>query len=198
MTVVATRSQLPTELFRARGDLPRQAGEQVLRVGDGSVGCSVEGSLDRPAGAPQRLGTRIDGESRLVAEEVTGHGHQHERHVRTDGGQQHGVPGGARQLDVVGQHHRSRAVRRVDGNLLGDITSRGAVQARGADQDQRLRREIDVLLVLRGVARHRPVTQLGQLDPQLLRRQPVAPVADRGPMSPRRGESLCDVGDPGA
>ena len=90
-----------------------------------------------------------------------------------------------------------RLVRPVDRHLLGHVVDVRAGEAGGADQDQRLGREVDVLLVLGGVAGDRLVAELGELDPQLLGGDPVGAVADDGPVPPGRAPLVGGGGDAG-
>ena len=87
-------------------------------------------------------------------------------------------------LVAVGRDHDRRGlVRAVDRDLLGDVVGVRARQAGRADEDQRLGREVDVLLVLGGVAGDRLVAELGELDAQLLGGDAVARRCPRPPSS---------------
>src|SRR3989440_4634898 len=112
----------------------------------------------------------------------------HRRHL--DGGQRRregGAPGG--------DHHRRGLVGPVDRQLLADVGGGRRGQAGRADQDERLRRQVDVLLVFGGVAGDRLVGQLRQLDPQLRGGEPVGAVADHGPVAPAGGVGPGGGGD---
>ena len=62
-----------------------------------------------------------------------------------------------KSVALGGDDHRRRLVGPVDGQLLGHVVGVGRRQAGGADQDQRLGGQVDVLLVLGGVAGDRLV-----------------------------------------
>ena len=70
-----------------------------------------------------------------------------------------------------------------------------AGEAGGAHEDQRLRRQVDVLLVLGDVAGDRLVAELAELDPHLLGGDLVGAVADDGPVALGRREPAGRVGD---
>ena len=91
---------------------------------------------------------------------------------------------------VVGDHDRRGLVRAVDRDLLADVVGVRAVQSGRAHDDHRLGREVDVLLVLGDVARDRLVTELRELDPDLLGRDPVDAVADDRPRTARQRVAL--------
>jgi len=82
-----------------------------------------------------------------------------------------------------------------DRRLLGDIISGRPVEPGGAHEDQRLRGQVDVLLVLGDVRGDRLVAELTQLDPHLVGRHPVRAVADDGPITLPGGETLGGLGD---
>ena len=128
---------------------------------------------------------------------MPGHGRQHEgqtgMHRRNLDGCQRRLIGGCGALR--GDDHRRRLVGPVDGQLLADIGGGGRGQPGGADQDQRLRRQVDVLLVLGGVAGDRLVGQLRQLDAQLRGGEPVGAVADHRPVAPGGGVGPGGLGD---
>ena len=84
-------------------------------------------------------------------------------------------------LAVVDDRDRRRLVRAIDRKFLGYVVGVRTAQPRRADEDHRLGREVDVLLVFRDVAGDRLVAELGQLDPDLLRRHAVHTVADHRP-----------------
>ena len=87
-------------------------------------------------------------------------------------------------LATSGDHNRCRAVRAVVRDLLRDVVDVGPTEAHCTHENQRLRAQIDVLLVLGDVGRDRPVAQLRELDAQLVGGDPVEPVADDGPVPP--------------
>ncbi len=103
--------------------------------------------------------------------------------------------GGEAFLTLARDHDRRRFVGAIDRDLLRDVVGGAARQAGRAYQDQRLARQVDVLLVLGDVARDRLVAELRQLDPHLLRRHPVGTVADHRPVAAPRGEALRGVRD---
>ncbi len=70
-------------------------------------------------------------------------------------------------LGLRRDHHRHRLVGLVYRHFLGHVTGVGAPQTGPAHEDQRLARQVDVLLVLGRIRGDRPVTQLRQLDPDL-------------------------------
>ena len=78
---------------------------------------------------------------------------------------------------------------------LRDIVGGRPSEAGGTHEDQRLGRQIDVLLVLGGVAGDGLVTELRQLDAQLAGGDAVRAVADDGPVAVRRCELLGDCTD---
>ena len=132
---------------------------------------------------------RVDRQRGLVAEQVTDHRGQdegqpglHRRHGDDDGS------GPEALLALGGDHDRGRLVGPEDRHLLGHVVRGRADQAHGADEDERLRRQVDVLLVLGDVAGDRLVAELAELDPDLLRRHRVRSVADHGPVAAVRRE----------
>ena len=84
---------------------------------------------------------------------------------------------------------RRRLVGPVDRDLLGDVVGGRPFEPGRAHQDQRLGRQVDVLLVLGGVAGDRLVAELRELDPHLLGRDPVGAVADDRPVARRRRQA---------
>ena len=85
-----------------------------------------------------------------------------------------------------GDHNRRGAVRAVVRDLLRDVVGIGAAEPDRAHEDQRLGAQVDVLLVLGDVGGDRPVTQLRELDAELVRGDPVEAVPDDGPVPARR------------
>ena len=83
----------------------------------------------------------------------------------------------------------------VDGELLGHVVGVGAGEPGPADEDQGLGRQVDVLLVLGGVAGDGLVAELRQLDSDLGRRHPVGAVPDDGPVAPAGCVELGRLGD---
>jgi hypothetical protein len=152
----------------------------------------------RPALA-QGAGQSVDGQRRLVAEQVPRHRRQHEgqRRVGARYGQ-HVQRGGEARLAVGGDDHGRRLVRPVDRHLLGDVVGGRPLEPGGAHHDERLRRQVDVLLVLGRVAGDRLVAELGQLDAHLGRGDAVDAVADHRPVALGRGELVGRLGDGGA
>ena len=76
-----------------------------------------------------------------------------------------------RLVALGGDHDRRGPVGPVDRDLLGDVVGVRPGEPGGADDDQRLGREVDVLLVLGDVAGDRLVAELRELDPQLVARR---------------------------
>ena len=113
----------------------------------------------------------------------------HDRH------RDHLQGGGEALLAVGGDHDRRGLVGPVDRDLLGHVVGGRAGEAGGAHEDERLGRQVDVLLVLGGVAGDRLVAELGQLDPHLGGGDAVRPVADDGPVALRRRQLLRGGGD---
>ena len=70
----------------------------------------------------------------------------------------------------------------VDGHFLGHVVSRRANQSCGTHQDQRLGRQVDVLLVLCGIGRNRFVAKLRQLDPDLPGSHQIGSATHHGPV----------------
>ena len=144
----------------------------------------------------QRSGLGVDGQRRLVAEQVARHRREHERQLRMHHRNLDGLHrGGEALFSFGGDDDRRRLVGAEDRHLFGDVVGRRAGEAGGAHEDQGLRRQVDVLLVLGGVAGDRLVTELGELDPQLVGRDPVRAVADDRPIAPRRRPLLSDGTD---
>ena len=79
MAVVAAGAQAVEELLGMHADARLHRAQHVVAVG----GCG-ERVLDDLAGLAQRASRGVDGQRRLVAEEVAGHGRQHERQRRID------------------------------------------------------------------------------------------------------------------
>ncbi len=139
---------------------------------------------------------RVDRERGFVAEEVAGHGRQHEGHVGVDRRHTDGLERSTEATFTLGgDHDRCGPVRPVDGDLLGHVVGVGALQSRRAHEHQRLGREVDVLLVLGRVERDRLVAELRRLDPHLGGGDAVAPVADDRPVATRHRVALRDAGD---
>src|SRR5690606_8253193 len=98
-------------------------------------------------------------------------------------------------LVVAGDDDRGGLVGPVDRHLLGHVVRGGALEPRGAHEDHRLAGQVDVLLVLGGVAGDRPVAELAELDAQLGGGDPVHAVADDGPVPLGRRELASGGGD---
>ena len=87
-------------------------------------------------------------------------------------------------LALGGDDDRGRLVGPVDRHLLGHVVGVGPGEPGGTHEDERLRRQVDVLLVLGAVAGDGLVAELGELDPDLAGGDPVDAVADDGPVAP--------------
>ena len=83
----------------------------------------------------------------------------------------------------------------VDRDFLADVVGVRAGEAACAHDDERLRRQVDVLLVLGDVAGDRLVAELRELDAQLLGRDRVRAVPDDRPVATREHVALRDRGD---
>ena len=152
--------------------------------------------LNRAAGLAHRTSLRIDGQRRLVPEEVAGHRREDEAQTRVDRRhREHSERAREPRLVLVGHDDRRCLVRPKDRNLLGDVVGGRAGQAGGTHKNQWLRRQVDVFLVLGAVGGDRLVTELAQLDPDLLRCDPVRPVADHRPVAPARRELAGGLAD---
>ena len=155
---------------------------------EGRFGVDFRGGsgLDGRTRLAEGPGLGVDGEGGLVAEEVARHGRQDEGQLGRHGGNLHRRQRGGERLALSADNDRGRLVRPVDGELLGDVLGVGARDAGCAHEDERLGRQIDVLLVLCGVAGDRLVTELGELDADLGGSDPVRAVAHDRPVPPCR------------
>ena len=87
-------------------------------------------------------------------------------------------------LVFIRHHDGHGRVGLEDGHFLDHIVHRGRRQARGAHDDHGLGGEVDMLLVLQVVHGDCLVAELGQLDSNLFRGDPVVGgVADGVPLS---------------
>ena len=147
------------------------------------------GLLNRTAGCAHRTSLRIDGKRSLVAEEVAGHRREDKAETRVDRRyREHCDRAREPRLVIVGHHDRRRLVGPKDRNFLGDVVGGRAGQASGTHENQRLRGQVNVLFVLGAVGGDRLVTEFAQFDPDLLRCDPVGPVAGHRPVAPARRE----------
>ena len=117
------------------------------------------------------------------------------------------APGRPAAREIVGGRRESRRRRRRRSTIgvalwarkiATSLATSSAVrpgEPGGAHEDQRLRRQVDVLLVLGDVAGDRLVAELAELDPHLLGGDLVGPVADDRPVPLRRREPPGRVGD---
>ena len=188
--VVAIAAQAVDVLLGVRADLAADPGQDRVRRR-----LLADRTLDDLARLAERQRRAVDGERGLVAEEVTGHRREHEPERRID--RRHRDHRGRRvaRVAVVGDHDRRRLVGPEDRHLLAHVVGRAAGEPGRADDDQRLRRQVDVLLVLGDVAGDRLVAELAELDPHLLGRHLVRPVADHRPVALGGGEPAGGVGD---
>ena len=191
MPVVQAGAQAVEEAIGVRTHAGPHLAHDV--VGIGTVRQCV---LDDLAGLAQRPGRGVDGDRCLVAEQMTHHRRQHERQRRIERRNAEHRRGCREPLVALGGHNEGRRlVGLVDGHFLGHIVGGAAHQSGGAHQDERLARQVDVLLVLGDVAGDRLVAELAQLDAYLLRRHRVGTVADDGPVPLRRSEPTSRLGD---
>ena len=126
---------------------------------------------------------------------MSDHRRQHETESGIDRGHVDGGGGVVAGLAVVGDHDRRRLVRGEDRDLLGDVVGGRTDQPGCAHEDQRFRRQVDVLLVLGRVAGHRLVAELAELDPDLFGSHLVGTVADDGPVALGRRQPTGGIGD---
>ena len=153
--------------------------------------------LDRRVRLPEGSCLGVDGPGRLVPEQVADHRRQQEGQAGVDlrycdDVQGPGEPGRA----CVGDDHRCGPVGPVDGHLLGHVVGSRAHQPRGAHQDHRLGRQVDVLLVLGGIRGDRLVAELRELDPDLPGRCQVRTAAHHRPVASGRSVPFGDLGNP--
>ena len=146
----------------------------------------------------QRAGECVDGQGRFVPEEVTSHGRQHEGQGRVHRGHADDVERTVETRLPIARHHDGRRlVSAVDGDFLGHVIGRGTDQPGRTHEDERFRRQVDVLLVLGDVAGDGLVTELAELHPHLLGGHLVGAAADDRPVAPVRGEAASSLGDVG-
>ena len=89
-------------------------------------------------------------------------------------------------------------MRAIDRDLLGHVIGRSAHETGRTHEDERLARQVDVLLVLGDVAGNRLVTQLAQLDSNLSRSDRVVAIAHHGPVALGWRVTPSDVADVGS
>ena len=90
--------------------------------------------------------------------------------------------GGESRLAIAGDDDRRGLVGPEDRHLLGDVVGVRPGEPGRAHEDERLGRQVDVLLVLGGIAGDRLVAELTELDPDLLGGDLVRTVADDRPV----------------
>ncbi len=172
--------------------LGTERGEELVVAGRGDV--VVQG---RPSPA-QREGVTVDGQGGVVPEEVAGHGGEDEGEGRVSRRHGHDVGCGAEAaLPLGGDDDGGTLVGAEDGDLLANVGGGGPREPGGADQRQGLGGEVDVLLVLGGVAGDRLVAELGQLDADLVGGDQVPPVPDDRPGPSPGGVPGGQLGDVG-
>ena len=140
--------------------------------------------LDRLAGLAQRARRGVDRQRRLVAEQVADHRRQHERRAPDR-------PPARRSSTSAGKRSSPSSATTIGVALwarkiatsLATSSAVAAGQAGRAHEDQRLGRQVDVLLVLGDVAGDRLVAELAELDPHLLGGDLVGAVADDRPVA---------------
>ena len=166
--VVPSGAQALEESARRWLDRRREPREQVVD-GAGDTG------LDRGPGLTQWTGGGVDRERGLVAEEMAGDRGEDEveRRVHRRHRDHLGCGAEAGPARLTRDHDRHPAMRAIDRNLFADVVDVRAFEPRRAHERHRLRRQVDVLLVLGGVAGDRLVAELRQLDAQLVRRDRV-------------------------
>ncbi|CAB4688189.1 unannotated protein [freshwater metagenome] len=89
---------------------------------------------------------------------------------------------------LSGNHNRQRLVSAEDGHFFSDIVGRAANQAGRAHDDERLTREVDVLLIFGDIAGDALVAKLAEFDTHFLRGHGIRAVANHGPIPTLRGE----------
>ena len=142
------------------------------------------------------MGRHVDDERGLVPEDVAGHRREHEAELPVDGWHVDHLDGTGEALVAhVGDHDRHGTVRAVVRDLLGDVVGVRAVEPGRTHQDERFGAEVDVLLVLRDVSGDGAVTELRELDAQLVGRDAVEPVAHDRPVPPARYVPRRDLRD---
>ncbi len=134
-----------------------------------------------------------DGACALVRERVAHEGVEDDGDVgrgARDLDRHEGVLGEARVASVA-HDDRSGVVRAEDRDFFDRIGHDHGGEPRRAHEDERLGREVDVLLVLDRVDRDGLVAELGELDPYLRRRVVVRPRAHHGPVPSQERELRC-------
>ena len=154
------------------------------------------GFLDHRSCLAERACGRVDDECGFETEEVTRHRREHETQI---GMHRRHFDGLHRAREAVfasrGDHDRRGAVRAVVRDLLRDVVGVRATEPDRAHEDQRLGAQVDVLLVLGDVGRDGAVTQLRELDPELVGGDAVETVPDHRPVPARRHVTERDRGD---
>ena len=126
----------------------------------------------------------VDREGGLVAEQVADHGRQDEPERRVD--RRHGDRRHPRRKRVSPSLATTIGVALWARKIATSLATSSAFEpdkTGRAHEDQRLGRQVDVLLVLGRVAGDRLVTELTELDPNLLGRDLVGAVADDRPVT---------------
>ena len=131
----------------------------------------------------EEQGVRVDPAGGEVAPQVAGDGIQDDR--QRPRGPRNGDDGVRRVVEavvpLVAEDDHGGLMGLEDGHILDDIAHDRFRTPRRADEDQRLRRQVDVLFVLHNVGRDGLVAQLAQLDPDLVGGGLVGTAADHRP-----------------
>ena len=144
----------------------------------------VEGAVDGFPDLVEEPGSFVDGQRGVVAPDMAHQGVENRRELGAYLGDVKDVFGIGPEtiLTLVGDDHRGCFVGLEDGRVLDDVADDGALGTGGADDDQRLGGEVDVLLVLHKIRGDRLVAQLAELNADFVRRRLVGATAHGGPI----------------